>query len=255
MSDKYASFFLPGLLFSVILILWEIASGLEWINSALFSSPLDIFKAIQGNTTLLLHLRASVFRLGVSVIIGYPLGVFCALLSSSLKGERLMEGFASFFMAIPGISWAPVGIILLGFGNITILTVGALTAFFPGFYHTIQGNAGIDTNLINLSHMLQYSGVYQFLFVRIPAMSTFLIMGLKESFSRAWRTIIAIEMIAATQYGIGYMTYDARELLQSNTMFLGILVSGITCLLIEKIFIAYLEKKTIAEWGMKNTYG
>ena len=52
-------------------------------------------------------------------------------------------------------------------------------------------------------------------------------------------------------YGLGYMIFDARELLNSKIMFTGILVSGLIYFVIENVFIKIIEKVTVVRWGMK----
>lgn len=254
MKNRVLKILLPTILFVSIFVLWEITSKTGIINSVLFSSPTNIVKQLITHTQLKNHIIQSIYRLIASVIIGFPLGVLIGLIISTIKKVNFVEDIAAFFMSIPGISWAPIFIMLIGFGNPTIITVGILTAFFPGLYNTIHGIKAIDKNLIKVTEMLEYSSISKFYKVTLPAISNYTLLGLKEAVSRAWRTIIAVEMIAATMFGIGYMTYDARELINSSVMFLGILVSGIIYLLIEQILIGAVEKQTVKRWGMKEAH-
>jgi len=249
--DKYIKILLPTSLVAGLLILWQILSNRYIINPALFSSPLEIWEAIRYEPKLTQHILHSIYRLFIAVLIGYPLGALIGVLVARAKRISFLEDIVAFFMSIPGISWAPIFIIILGFGDRTIILVGVLTAFFPALYNMVHGMKAINQNVIRLTEILEYSPARKFFTVFIPASSTYLINGLKEAFARSWRTIIAVEMIAATMYGLGYMTFDARELLNSSTMFLGILLSGLIYIIIEIILIGALEKVTIVRWGMK----
>lgn len=251
MTDKLLKYLLPASLVAGLLLLWQLLSDQYIINPALFSSPLDIVGAIVYEPALGKHILNSVYRLFIAVLIGYPLGAFVGVVVSKAKKVAFLEDIIAFFMSIPGISWAPIFIIILGFGNRTILLVGVLTSFFPALYNMVHGMKAIDKNMVRLSEILEYSQTKKFFQLYIPASSTYLMTGLKESFARTWRTIIAVEMIAATMYGLGYMTFDARELLNSSTMFLGILLSGGIYLIIELFLLGALEKETIIKWGMK----
>lgn len=242
---------LPASVIAGLLILWQIASDRNWINSALFSSPTDVVKAFFTTRSLLLHIFQSLNRLLLSVVIGYSVGTGSGLLISSFKRLSFLEDILAFFMSIPGISWAPIFIMLIGFGDKTIITVGALIAFFPALYNSNQGMKAIDKNLLRVSRMLEIKPVSTALRVKIPAISNYLLVGLKEAFSRTWRTIIAVEMIAATMYGIGYMTFAARELLNMDRMFMGIVLSGILYMLIDASIVLFIENQTVVKWGMK----
>jgi ABC-type nitrate/sulfonate/bicarbonate transport system permease component len=153
-------------------------------------------------------------------------------------------------MSIPGISWAPVFIILIGFGDITIISVGILTAFFPVVYNIFHGIRESDKSIVFLGDLFEYNFIEKMIKINIPAIMNYLVIALKLAFARTWRTIIAVEMIAATTMGLGYMIFDARELINTKLMFSGILISGIIFIIIET-GIKVLEKLTVVRWGMK----
>jgi len=250
-KNRYINIVLPTIVIVGLLVLWQIASDYNWINSALFSSPTEVGKAFLSTKSLGAHVVQSLYRLSISVFIGYSVGTISGLLISSFSRLSFLEDILAFFMSIPGISWAPIFIMLIGFGDKTINTVGALTAFFPALYNSYQGMKAIDKNLLRVSRMLEYKPILTALKVKIPAISNYLLVGLKEAFSRTWRTIIAVEMIAATMYGIGYMTFSARELLNMDRMFMGIVLSGVLYMLIDVLIVILIENQTVVKWGMK----
>lgn len=251
MKDKLLRFILPAGLIAVLVITWQLLSDYSIINPALFSSPKDIALAFFDEPGLYNHILSSLYRLFISVIIGFPLGALVGIAVSKIRKVSFIEDIISFFMSIPGISWAPIFIIIMGFGDKTIILVGLITSFFPALYNMIHGFKAIDRNILRVSELLEFSILKKIFQVYIPSTSTYLLVGLKESFARTWRTIIAVEMIAATLYGLGYMTFDARELLNSSTMFLGIVLSGLIYMLIEIFLIGTIEKNTVVKWGMK----
>ena len=74
--------------------------------------------------------------------------------------------------------------------------------------------------------------------------------GLKLGLARCWRTIIAVEFIAATNFGLGYMIWDAYEYLDVTTVYGGIILLGVIFYTIEKTVVRELEKRTIEKWGV-----
>lgn len=250
--ERILKILLPILLVLIIFFFWELLSNKGIINSALFSSPQEIFKVIFNSPDILFHILSSLYRLIIAVVIGYILGFVTGIMISDFADLRFLEDIISFFMSIPGIAWAPVFVLWLGFGDVTIISVGIITAFFPVVYNIIHGIREINRDLINLSDLLNYNIFEKLIRIKIPSIMNYLLIALKLSFARTWRTIIAVEMIAATMFGLGYLIFDARELLNSKVMFTGILLSGLVYYLIENIFISLLEKNTVLKWGMKN---
>jgi NitT/TauT family transport system permease protein len=242
---------LPLLFAAVLFLIWQILSSHDIINSALFPSPAEIVKTIPSTNHLIGHMFHSLYRLAISVAVGSVLGFCFGLLIGLRNAASFLEDVIAFFMSIPGISWAPLFIILIGFGDKTILAVGALTAFFPVVYNVYHGLKELDKNLVNLGRVFEYSPFQSIIRIKLPSIMNYLVTALKLAFARTWRTIIAVEMIAATMFGLGYMLFDARELLNMETMFVGILFSGILYVVIEILFIRLLETITVERWGMK----
>lgn len=251
--DKALEVILPLAVCVLLLWLWQVLSDHDIIRQALFSSPRDIFSTfLEEYQMLLQHVWASLYRLFVSVMIGYCLGICVGLLVCEVKFFSIIEDIATFFMSIPGIAWAPLFVITIGFGDITIISVGIITAFFPAVFYVVFGMKSIDKNLINVAKILEISGWKSIIHVKIPAIMNYLIVALALSFSKTWRTVIAVEMVSATMHGLGYMVIDAREFLNSSRMFLGIFSSGLLYCLLEFIFIRTTERYTVIKWGMKH---
>jgi len=250
-ADNILKIVLPLLVTALILIFWEICGEIGIINTALFSSPSRIASYLINSNVLLAHITHSLMRLGISVLIGYTLGLVVGIIITDYANLGFLEDFVSFFMSIPGIAWAPLFILILGFGDVTIITVGIITAFFPVVYNIIHGLREVNTNLIHLGDILQYNYFQKLTIIKLPAIMNYLLIALKLSFARTWRTVIAVEMIAASMFGLGYMIFDARELINSKAMFTGIIMSGLIYFVIENVFIRIIEKFTVLKWGMK----
>ena len=141
----------------------------------------------------------------------------------------------------------------LGFGDPTIVTVGALAAFFPIVYNTVTGVRSIEKRLVWSAQSMGANRWTVFLKVSLPGASAHIFTGLKLGFARGWRTIIAVEMIAASLWGLGFMIFDAREYLQPAVIYGGILVLAIIYLFIENVLIKSVEKNTVEKWGAVRT--
>ena len=76
-----------------------------------------------------------------------------------------------------------------------------------------------------------------------------IVTGIRTGLGFAWRGLIAAEMIA-TNVGLGYMLFVARDFYRTEVIVLGMIVIGVLWLLLDRLVLAPLERATIERWGM-----
>ena len=64
-----------------------------------------------------------------------------------------------------------------------------------------------------------------------------------------WRALVAGEMIAASS-GLGYMTIEAVQWYQTDTVIMGMILIGLLWLLLDRLLFVPLERRTVARWGL-----
>jgi ABC-type nitrate/sulfonate/bicarbonate transport system permease component len=240
-------------------VCWEVAVRLALINTGLFPSPITIlsdlkelfYQETEGRSLLLTHLIITLKRLFYAAIggtlVGFIVGVCIGL---SYRFYQFFDPIITVIMPIPGIAMAPLFIIWLGFGNITIIAVGALAAFFPVTHNTSTGVRSIDRQLVRAAQIMGAKRICVLSQVYIPWSAVFLFTGIKLGLARCWRTVIAVEFVAAANWGLGYLIWDAAEYLRVSIVYGGIILLAITFTLIEKGFVNSFERMTIVKWGM-----
>ena len=200
---------------------------------------------------LLHHLLVSLYRLFLAVLIGTAAGVVVGVTTGFKPTlEAFTRPFISFFLPIPGIALAPLFLILLGFGNPTILTTGALAAFFPVAFNTTYGIRTVNNTLIHAAEIMGATKWQVLRHVYLPWSAIHIFTGFKLGVSRCWRTVIAVELIAAADWGLGYMVMESVEYLQMSTVYVGIILMACVFLVIEKGLIGFFENRTIHKWGI-----
>lgn len=247
-------------LVGVFLIGWEILSRLEILNPALVSRPseifwttLDLFNPFTESFlrhSILFDVYVSLYRLSYAFVIATLAGVSLGLL---MGRSNLIYGFfdplITVLMPVPGIAWAPIFIIRMGFGDLPIITVGALAAFFPILYNTAAGVRSVDKKFVWSAQSAGANQRIVFFKIFLPWSAAYIFTGLKLALARAWRTIIAVEMIAASVFGLGYVIFEARDYTRHSIVYAGIVILAITYFLIENV-IKWIEKRTVEKWGM-----
>ncbi|MBP1428867.1 ABC transporter permease, partial [Providencia rettgeri] len=137
---------------------------------------------------------------------------------------------------IPPLAWIPLFILWFGIGEVTKIILIIKSAFFPILLSTINGIQTTPMTYIELGNLYQFNIWQKLRKIYIPSLLPNLFTGLRLAMGLSWATVVAAEMIAANS-GIGYRINDARIMLDSPVVIVGILVIGIVGLLLDKILL------------------
>ncbi len=254
-SDLY--FLVP--VFAII-IAWDLLGRYGLINPILISSPsealftiyeLFITKGSNGHSLLLTHIYNSFYRLMTAFIFSSTAGCLIGIVMGSKEWVyKLLDPIITLIMPIPGIAWAPIFMIWFGIGNNAIIAAVAIASFFPVVYNVSAGARTINRDYIWAARSMGANNSVLFLKVYLPLIVSYLFTGLKLGFARGWKTVIAVEMIAASMWGLGFMILEAREFLHPSVIYSGIIVMALIYYFVEHVLIRYVEKNTIEKWGM-----
>ena len=90
------------------------------------------------------------------------------------------------------------------------------------------------------------------IFVFIPAIFPYLLSGVRNSWGRAWRSLISAEAIfyiSGSQQGLGYWIYSNRAYANMCDVMVGVLMIVLISIAVEKMF-QIIENRTIKKWGV-----
>ena len=237
-----------------VLLLWEGVARLEIIHPALFPTVTEIFVKMWELTLegiFLKDVAHSLLRLLSSVFFAIILGTICGLLMGTSRWvEKVLIPPLNFFLAIPGIAIFPIVILWFGLTEKAIIFTLAFEASLSIMLNTWGGVKSVDISLINAGRALGAHGYALFYKILIPAALPAIITGYRQGFSRAWRILVAGEMLASIGTGIGFRIFEARAFLASDVMYAGVIVIGILGFLLERVALRSLEIFTVQRWGM-----
>jgi NitT/TauT family transport system permease protein len=86
--------------------------------------------------------------------------------------------------------------------------------------------------------------------VIIPGASPFIITGMRQAFLRSWIAVVGAEMLAASDWGLGWVIFDAKEFLNADVMLAALVVIGAIGFAFERLVFGSLERATVLRWGM-----
>jgi taurine transport system permease protein len=243
-------FLLP---FALLLVLWAILIPYFDVNPRLFPHLSSVVQAgieTIEDGSLLGHIGASLLRVLVgtvlALVVAIPLGV--AMGVSPIVCSLLTPLFR-FFSVLAGIAWIPIATLWFGYGFGAITFVIFNAVFFIVAYNTLLGVSTIPREVRNAAASLGAGRYAMLTEVLLPGALPNIVTGIRTGLGFAWRGLIAAEMIA-TNVGLGYMLFVARDFYRTEVIVLGMIVIGVLWLLLDRLLLAPLERATIERWGM-----
>ncbi len=239
--------------FVVLLVLWVVFIPYFDVNPRLFPHFSSVVEAgIEGiqDGSLFRHIGASLLRVAVgtvlALLIAVPLGV-------AMGVSPMISGFLTplfrFFSVLAGIAWIPIATLWFGYGFGAITFVIFNAVFFIVTYNTLLGVSTIPLQVRNAAASLGAGRWAMLTEVLLPGALPNIVTGIRTGLGFAWRGLIAAEMIA-TNVGLGYMLFVARDYYKTEVIVLGMIVIGVLWLLLDRLVLAPLERATIERWGM-----
>jgi ABC-type nitrate/sulfonate/bicarbonate transport system permease component len=240
---------------AVLLLLWEIIAG-YWLPrgrpelTTLLPPPTAIFKAaieLIGSGELLMHLWQSLRRELIAfafALAAVPLGI--AMGWWKWAHEQL-DPIIEILRPIPPIAWIPLSILWLGIGNAQNQFIIFLGIFFPLLINTIQGVKNVEPNLVRAARCLGASEWQILKRVVLPAALPQIFTGIRIGFGVGWMALVAAELVGASS-GLGFLINDARSLLKTDVVILGMLTIGVVGLVLD-LLIRKIAKRVLP-WSL-----
>jgi NitT/TauT family transport system permease protein len=201
--------------------------------------------------SLIWHAAWTLYRvlagMGLAVIVGLPLGI---LMARFRPVEHFVMPLASALMPIPSLAWVPVFILWCGLGNTVTILIVFYAATFPMLLNTWSGVRAVNPLWLRAAGAMGADEKALFWKVIIPGASPFIITGLRQAFLRAWIAVVGAEMLAASDFGLGWVIFDAKEFLNADMMLAALAVIGGIGFAFERLVFGSLERATVLRWGM-----
>ena len=218
---------IPWIVPIVLLILWQVSSALGWLSNRVLPAPADVATAawtLAASGDLWLHVKVSAGRALAGLAIGGGLGLALGLLTGSVRlAETLLDSTVQMIRNIPALAMIPLVILWFGIDESAKLFLIAVAVFFPIYLNTFHGIRSVDPGLIEMGRSYGLSRRQLYLEVILPGAVSSILVGLRFSLGLMWVILIVAETISA-QAGIGYLTMNAREFLQTDIVLVGILL-------------------------------
>ena len=240
--------------FLVVGGIWEIVAQLGVFPHRLFPTLEEVADALVRLTVagiLPLHALETVLRLlagfGLAAVFGVTIGI---LMGRSRRAEDIFLPLVSIAAPIPGLAYAPLFLLWFGLGEVSAILLVGFVSSFSVIFNTWTGVKAVKDIWIRSALAMGADNRRLFRTVILPGALPYIFTGLRLGLAQAWRILVAVEMLASVQWGLGWLIFGAREFLNTDVMLAGIAVIAIIGLALEKLVFQRLEEFTVVRWGM-----
>ncbi|HLA20913.1 MAG TPA: ABC transporter permease, partial [Pseudolabrys sp.] len=239
---------------AVVGTIWEIVAWMGIFPHRLFPTLEEValsFVQLTMAGILPHHAIQTVIRLltgfALAASVGVTIGV---LMGRSRRAEDILLPLVSIGAPIPGLAYAPLFLLWFGLGNFSAVLLVGFVAAFPIIFNSWTGVKAVKEIWMRSAQSMGADDRRMFRHVILPGALPYILTGLRLGLAQAWRILVAIEMLAAVPWGLGWMIFGAREFLNTDVMMAGITVIGIIGLTLEKFVFQKIENYTVVRWGM-----
>lgn len=229
----------------MVLLVWQLAAGLELVHPYLLPSPLRV-----GRAALQLFLNGELFRhLGISFM-RVCAGFFITLLIALPMGfgvyalprlKRILKVPLEFLRSVPPLAAVPLLILWFGIGEASKTAVIVMASFFPVFLNLMGGLNSLDGRWKELAETLELDRSDFVRHILFPAAFPSFLTGVQLGISYCWRALMGAEMVAASS-GLGYLILDSQEMGRIDRVFVGIFSLGLCGLLLDQSLLRIFDR-------------
>ncbi len=200
-------------------------------------------------STLAEHILSSLYIVlsgwTLAALVGIPLGIIMAWWP---RVKWIVFPIFQLIRPVPPLAWIPLTILWLGIGDAARMSVVFVAALVPWLMNSMLAVYSVDKLLIDAGRTLGAND--RQILTRIVCKSALptLVAAARMALGSAWSTLVAAEILAATA-GLGYVTVNASQLLDTDILIVAMLTIGL--LGIAMTALIELTQHIVAPWSVR----
>jgi NitT/TauT family transport system permease protein len=211
----------------VLLVLWEFAARVSFIDTRFFPPPTKIGEKLiylLGTGELERHTYVSLVRLFWGLFLG---GIPAVLLGIIMGLNRVVRAIVDPLLAatypVPKSSVLPLVLLVFGLGESSKIFMVALGVFFPVVFNTTTGVIEINKIYFDVGKNFKAGRWNTFRTIALPGALPVIIAGVKLGIGMGLVLLSVAEMMGAKS-GLGFLIWDAWETFSVEQMYVGLFV-------------------------------
>ncbi|MBF6209891.1 ABC transporter permease [Nocardia puris] len=250
-AAKYAKTFANMVGLPIVLVcLWALAVRGQWqlplgVDMRFVPSPWAVLERLWDlavgsgaeatSGSLWRHTAASTLRVANGFLIAAALAIPLGLLMGRIKAvNSLFDSTVSLLRPVPVTAWAPLALLLIGFGDRSTIFLIVIAAFFPILLNTIAGAATVSPRLLEAAAMLGTPTWKSFFTVVLPSAMHSITAGLRVGLGLSWVVLVVGETVGI-RTGLGALITQARDMSRTDIIIAGMVVIGLAGLLSDRL--------------------
>jgi nitrate/nitrite transport system permease protein len=233
---------LPAIAFLGVLLLW-------WVIATFFTTLMPTpWEALVANLDYIIHpfFRRGPGNLGIGwlllaslrrVLLGFFLGTLVAIpvgfwIGLSPRAMMAINPLVQLFRPVSPVAWLPIALSIFNLANPSAIFVIFITSLWPTVINTALGVSSVPKDYLDVAQVLEMPRWRQMFKIIWPASLPYIFTGLRLSLGIAWLVIVAVEMLTGG-IGIGFFIWDEWNRLSLSSVFLAVIVIGLTGLVLD----------------------
>jgi NitT/TauT family transport system permease protein len=241
-----------AIFFGALLALWDLLARSGLWEDYLFPGPLVVGRTlIEGVVSgdYLLGMWISVQR----IMLGYAISLVAGVaLGAAIARNRLLDetlgALVIGLQALPSVCWLPLSILWFGLNDVAIQFVVVMGALFSIVLGVRDGVRNTPPIYVKAARNLGMSGVALYVQVIVPAALPSIVVGLKQGWAFAWRSLMAAELLFYS-LSLGNLLQTGRDFSDASAvMAVMVLIVAVGATVNQAVF-APIERRIADRWG------
>jgi sulfonate transport system permease protein len=230
-----------------LLLLWQLASSTGVLDERTLASPIELASTARElieSGQLWDAIRVSLRRALVGLLIGSVAGVVLGTVAGLSKlGDAVVDPPMQMVRTLPLFGLVPLFILWFGIGETPKVLLIALGVVIPLYLNIVAALRSIDPELIEAARSLRLTSWERARHIIVPGALPGALVGFRQSLGIAWLALIVAEQVNAGA-GLGFMVNNARDVLRTDIIVVGLLCYAALGLLTDSIVRA-LERRAL----------
>lgn len=232
----------PAIGFTGLILLWW---AIALVRHELMPTPLE---ALTANLDYIFHpfyrrgpgdlgigwlLLASLRRVSIGFLLGAAVAIPTGfLIGLSRPATLILNPIIQILRPVSPLAWLPIALAMFGVAEPSAIFVIFITSLWSTMINTALGVASVPKDYIDVARVLEMPAYRRIYKIILPASLPYIFTGLRLSLGIAWLVIVAVEMLTGG-IGIGFFLWDEWNRLNLSSVFLAVIVIGLTGLILD----------------------
>lgn len=226
-------------IFLLFVGIWAAASYGGLVERTFLPTPLQVaaqFGNQLSSHDFWVHIGMSVYRVTMGFLLACALGIPLGIMAGTFKfAEALVVPPTEFIRYMPATAFVPLIMVWAGIGETAKIAVIFVGCFFQLVLMVADNTRSVSNELLQVSYTLGAKKLQIFDRVLIPALLPDLMNTLRLVIGWAWTYLVVAELVAANN-GLGFAIMKAQRFLNTDVIFVGIIVIGLLGLITDRVF-------------------